>query len=77
MAKNDKYYENVKEALQKEGWIITHSPFRVRIDNKIKFKMDLGAERTLFEFENRKEKIVVEIKSFLDPSFINKVLGDI
>jgi hypothetical protein len=71
MAKNDKYYENVKEALQKEGWIITHSPFRVRIDNKIKFKMDLGAERTLFEFENTKEKIVVEIKSFLDPSFIN------
>jgi hypothetical protein len=70
MAKNDKYYENVKEALQKDGWIITHSPFRVRIDH-IKFKMDLGAERTLFEFENTKEKIVVEIKSFLDSSFIN------
>jgi len=33
--------------------------------------MDLGAERTLFEFENTKEKIVVEIKSFLDASFIN------
>jgi hypothetical protein len=71
MAKNDKYYENVKEALQKDGWTITHPSFRVRIDNKLKFKMDLGAERTLFEFENRKEKIVVEIKSFLDPSFIN------
>jgi len=36
MAKNDKYYENVKEALQKEGWIITHSPFRVRIDTNTK-----------------------------------------
>jgi hypothetical protein len=43
MARNDKYYESVKEALFKDGWTVTHDPFKVKV-SKYKFKMDLGAE---------------------------------
>jgi hypothetical protein len=71
MAKDDLYYPNAVEALQKDGWTITNDPYFVRLNN-INFNMDLGAERTIFNLENGKEKIVVEVKSFLGPSFMNK-----
>lgn len=70
MAKDDLYYTNAKEALQKDGWTITDDPYFVRLHN-INFKMDLGAERIIFNVENQREKIAVEVKSFLGPSFMN------
>ena len=79
MAK-DVYHELVKRALIKEGWLITHDPYI--LENKsdiesIKYQIDLGAEK-LISAERDNEKIAVEIKSFLQPSFANEfhsVLG--
>lgn len=61
MAK-DLLHDNVREALVKDGWEITHDPFRVAVE-EIGYEIDLGAER-LIAATNGKDKILVEIKSF-------------
>lgn len=66
MAK-DIYHEHVKEALVKDGWIITHDPYYLDIDNPAPLEIDLGAER-LISADKGSEKIVVEVKSFLNRS---------
>jgi hypothetical protein len=79
MAK-DIYHEVVKRALIKDGWKITHDPYI--LENKtdeesIKYQVDLGAEK-LISAERGDEKIAIEIKSFLQPSFVHEfhaVLG--
>ncbi len=60
------YHENVVRALQKDGWTITHDPFRLNAGGVYTF-VDLGAER-LMGAERGNEKIAVEIKSFLSRS---------
>lgn len=45
MAK-DLYHDKVKNALEKEGWVITDDPFVFRLD-KVSFRMDLGAEKMI------------------------------
>lgn len=67
MAK-DIFHEIVKEALVKDGWIITHDPFKLEHLEK-KMKVDLGAERILAA-QRGVDKIAVEIKSFLSRSRI-------
>lgn len=62
------YHEAVKQALQKEQWIITDDPLRFKFGN-VNFRVDLGAER-LLAAEREGKKIAVEIKSFLNPSAI-------
>jgi hypothetical protein len=66
MAQRDIYHDTVKRALQKEGWAITHDPFRLRIGKK-RLAMDLGAER-LISAEKGLRKIIVEVKSFVGRS---------
>lgn len=61
MAK-DLLHDNVREALVKDGWEITHDPFRIAVE-EIGYEIDLGAER-LIAATNGKDKILVEIKSF-------------
>ncbi len=65
MAK-DIIHKQVKNALIKDGWTITHDPFPLRIGQK-NLAVDLGAER-LISAEKGHRKIVVEIKSFLGHS---------
>ncbi len=65
MAK-DIIHQQVKNALIKDGWTITHDPFPLRIGQK-NLAADLGAER-LISAEKDRRKIVVEIKSFLGHS---------
>jgi XisH protein len=75
MAK-DKYHEDVKIALLKEGWTITQDPLYVETAART-LEIDLGAER-LIGAERNGEKIAVEIKSFLGVSEIHdfyKALG--
>ena len=67
MAK-DIYHDIVKRALQKDGWTITHDPYKIPLANRT-LKADLGAEKTIAA-ERGLEKIVVEVKSFLRDSFI-------
>ena len=69
MAK-DFYHEQVKRALEKDGWEITDDPYILE-SGKIKYQVDLGAEK-LFGANKGKEKILVEVKSFVGPSDINE-----
>jgi XisH protein len=68
MAK-DIYHDSVRIALEKDGWMITDDPFIFRLD-RVSFRMDLGAERVI-SAERDSEKIVVEIKTFIQTSFIH------
>jgi hypothetical protein len=69
MAK-DFYHNQVRIALEKDGWEITDDPFLLEF-GKIKYQVDLGAEK-LFAAKKGKEKILVEVKSFMGTSDINE-----
>ncbi|MDA0269240.1 MAG: XisH family protein [Cyanobacteria bacterium] len=68
MPAKDLYHDTVKVALMKDGWTITQDPLSLRFGKK-DFFIDLGAERLLAAEKNR-EKIAVEVKSFIGPSEI-------
>lgn len=69
MPAKDIYHDAVKNALIKDGWTITDDPLILSIGKKDLF-IDLGAER-LIAAEKDKEKIAVEIKSFIGNSQVN------
>jgi XisH protein len=75
MARRDKFYQVVYDALEAEGWTITHKEYVFDADPQL--EADLGAER-LIVAERRLEKIAVEIKSFLlesQTAELEKALG--
>ena len=61
----DKFHNEVRIALEKEGWIITHDPYKIMIGRR-KGYIDLGAEIIGAEKDNL--RIAVEIKSFIGVS---------
>jgi len=63
MSAKDKVHQQVVTALKKDGWTITHDPFKVRWKTR-RLLVDLGAER-LIAAQKATEKIAVEIKSFI------------
>jgi len=63
MAK-DVFHQQVKNALIKDGWIITNDPLYIRISDAVKVQIDLAAENAIAA-ERDTEKIAVEIKSFI------------
>ena len=68
MPARDIYHHQVRTALIKDGWTITHDPLRLIWGRKDVF-VDLGAER-LLAAEKGSQRIAVEIKSFLGTSEI-------
>lgn len=62
MPAKDFYHETVKTALERDGWTITHDPYRIMVGRRRGY-IDLGAE--IIAAEKGKVKIAVEIKSFL------------
>lgn len=68
MPAKDVYHNNVKNALVKAGWVITHDPYILTFGQRDVF-VDLGAER-LLAAEKGSEKIAVEVKSFQGASDI-------
>lgn len=66
MPAHDLYHNQVKHALVKDGWTITHDPFRLVWGRRDMF-VDLGAER-LIAAEKANQRIAVEVKSFLGDS---------
>ena len=68
MAK-DFYHDNVRIALEKDGWLVTHDPYRVKIE-EVGYEIDFGAE-PLIAAEKEEITIAVEVKSFIGPSTIN------
>ncbi len=69
MPRKDKDHDLVREALEKDGWTITHDPYRLEMGD-VDLAADLGAEK-LFAAERGLEKIVVEIKMFQRMSVIS------
>ncbi|MGK7945678.1 MAG: XisH family protein [Microcystaceae cyanobacterium] len=62
MPAKDRYHICVRNALIKDGWIITHDPLHLRWGKKDMY-VDLGAEQ-LFSAEKEGQYIAVEIKTF-------------
>jgi XisH protein len=60
------FYNTVKYALEKDGWLIANDPLFLRFGG-LDMYVDLGAEKILAA-ERNEEKIAVEIKSFIAPS---------
>ena len=74
MAK-DIYHQQVREALIKDGWTITHDPLALENKGeKMDYEIDLGAEK-LIGAERGTEKIAVEVKSFLKASLTHEFHG--
>jgi hypothetical protein len=71
MAAADLIHDAVKNALIKDGWTITHDPYVIKYE-EVTLYADLGAERAIAA-ELAGTKIVVEIKSFAGPSFIQDI----
>ena len=66
MPARDRYHDQVKNALIKDGWTITDDPLHVKWGKKDMY-VDLGAEQ-LLAAEKDQRKIAVEVKSFLGHS---------
>jgi XisH protein len=68
MSRKDLFHQVVKNALEKDGWTITHDPLSLKIGT-LRLQVDLGAEK-LIAAQKDNRKIAVEIKSFLRASKI-------
>ncbi|MGL4882011.1 MAG: XisH family protein [Waterburya sp.] len=69
MAK-DIFHDTVKKALEKDGWKITHDPYRLRY-GVVDVYIDLAAEEAIAA-EKEGIKIAVEVKSFASSSNISE-----
>jgi hypothetical protein len=66
MAAKDIYHNHVRIALEKDGWIITHDPLRLKWRGR-NMLIDLAAEKVLLA-EKGARRIAVEVKSFIGTS---------
>ena len=66
----DIFHDTVKKALEKDGWKITHDPYRLRY-GIADIYIDLAAEEAIAA-EKEGRKIAVEVKSFLSASNISE-----
>ncbi|MBD2413300.1 XisH protein [Nostoc calcicola FACHB-389] len=66
MPAKDVYHDAVKNALIKDGWIITADPYPIKYE-EVKLFADLAGEKTIAASREEKQ-IVIEIKSFLSRS---------
>src|SRR5579883_1033226 len=76
MPARDRYHDCVRNALIKDGWVITDDPLRMSWGGKDLY-VDLGAEE-LLGAEKGGRSIAVEVKTFLGPSEMDdleKALG--
>ena len=69
MPARDIYHDQIRSALEKDGWKITHDPYRIKLSRGKNLFIDLGAER-LIAAQRNEEAIAVEIKSFRSASDI-------
>mgnify|MGYP001489778932 CR=1 FL=1 len=67
MSAKDIFHGKVKNALIKDGWIITDDPYSLKWDDGENLFIDLAAEKVIAA-EKGKDKIAVEIKTFIGKS---------
>jgi len=70
MSARDTFHDLVRQALQQDGWTITHDPYALSADS-FDLAIDLGAEKVIAAQRNE-TKIAVEIKTFAGPSKITE-----
>lgn len=70
MSARDTFHALVRNALENEGWVITHDPYHIDLVF-VDFYIDLGAEQLLAATKDN-QKIAVEIKTFLAASTISE-----
>jgi hypothetical protein len=70
MPAKDIFHDAVRIGLEKDGWVITDDPLRIR-SGRVDMQIDLGAEK-IIGAEKGEEKIAVEIKSFISSSNISE-----
>lgn len=63
MPARDYYHDVARNSIKKNGWTITHDPYRLKLARGKSLFVDLGAER-LIAAEKGLEKIAIEVKSF-------------
>jgi hypothetical protein len=68
MSRKDRFHMAVRNALEKDGWTITHDPLPLNVGT-LRLEVDLGAEK-LIAAQKDNQKIAVEVKSFLRASKI-------
>lgn len=66
MPAKDLFHDNVRHALEKDGWNITDDPLTLKWEARNLY-VDLGGEK-IFAAEREGQKIAVEIKSFVSMS---------
>ncbi len=76
MPAKDIYHDVVIQALTYEGWEITDDPFVLSYGGRDLY-VDLGAEHTLLAAQRNRQKIAVEIKSFISQSPVYDLQGAI
>ena len=62
MPNRDRYHDKVRLALEKDGWLITGDPLRLRWGRQDMY-VDLAAEKLLLAIKDN-QQIAVEIKTF-------------
>ena len=75
MSRRDALHDVVKNALVKDGWVVTHDPYIVKFGTQ-NLQVGLGAELPLAAERNGR-KIAVEVKSFLGESAITEMYAAI
>ncbi len=70
MPQKDSYHYSVKNALEKDDWLITHDPLTIRLED-VKFHVDLAAEK-MVENDGVTRKVAIEVKVFGGLSFLNE-----
>ena len=68
MPNRDRYHDIVRRALEKDGWLITADPLRIRWGKKDMY-VDLAAEKIILAVKDE-QKIAIEIKTFGSSSSI-------
>ncbi len=69
----DIFHTLVRDALENEGWIITHDPFPLHHRKEGGLQTDIGAEK-IITAEKGKSRIAVEVKSFVHISILHDFL---
>jgi len=69
----DIFHTLVREALENEGWVITHDPFPLHNRKEGGLQTDLGAEK-IITAEKELNRIAVEVKSFVHISILHDFL---
>jgi hypothetical protein len=71
MSKRDRGHQNLRRALEKDGWMITADPLILSLQGA-ELRADLGAEKT-FAAEKEGRKIAIELKEFTAVSRVSEL----